>query len=387
MNKLKAKKIKRHTLKTYEFWQLDEKFLLVWPDSKLLGQAGMEALPESKSGYLAYAYLQGPLQIAFLGQANPADSTYTYFDTDAIMAVPAASLPQLLVMPVKPTRELEAHPFVEQVLAAHAGQALERSALALRSLDPLRQPDDPSVLIAAFIRDEAKKQKAYEEKGQEAPKVPDSAITFVRIKDLKPASQGSWRAVLVDRLPGTRLKKKGDDVAISWVTVPGEEGEAVMLFVDHTAPLAGTDIHVTVHRPSRLPWRLAYELACGEGCPYHETFLLGRQGEDSALFKEILDSIRAGQADPLLLIEMVQCEDCQLDFSRELYRCRNCGNLEVMPRLRLISGDKTISSSYSCSQCGERMSQVKRNQIASLDCPECRKPLNLVSEKQWSGPL
>ena len=32
MNQLKAKKIKRHILKSYEFWQIDEKFLVVSPD-------------------------------------------------------------------------------------------------------------------------------------------------------------------------------------------------------------------------------------------------------------------------------------------------------------------------------------------------------------------
>ena len=53
MNKLKAKKIKRHMLKSYEFWQIDEKFLVVSPDKKLFLQEGLESLPDSESGYLA----------------------------------------------------------------------------------------------------------------------------------------------------------------------------------------------------------------------------------------------------------------------------------------------------------------------------------------------
>ena len=102
------------------------------------------------------------------------------------------------------------------------------------------------------------------------------------------------------------------------------------------------------------------------------------------MFKEILDEIRSGRIDPLILIDLVQSDQCELDFSRELYRCRNCGTLEVKRQLRLIKEDKSLSSTYNCPSCGERMSLVKRNQIASIDCPHCRKPLALVSEKQWS---
>ena len=396
MNKLKAKKIKRHMLKSYEFWQVDEKFLLVSPDKKLLAQEGLEALPESEKGYFAYAYLDDVLKIAFLGYADPNDYSYQYFDSEEILVVPASMMPQLLVTVVKPTLELVKHPLVQAILARHDADALNRSTLALRSLDPLRDPIYPVILTACFFRDEVKKQKAYEElavtylaereedeTSQSLPQVPDDFINFVRIKDLSPANHGSWRAILLDQLPGTRLKKKGDPVAISMVTVTVGETERTVLFVDHTAPVQGTDITVSSHKPSRLPWRLAYEMACTE-CPFRETFYLGRQGEDPGVFKEILNEIRSGRIDPLILIDLVQSDDCEIDFSRELYRCRNCGTLEVKKQVRLIKGDKSLSATYSCPTCGERMSLVKRNQIASIDCPDCRKPLVLMSEKQWS---
>lgn len=395
MKKLSARKIKRHMLKTYDFWQLDEKFLLVSPDRKLFSQEGLEALPPGDQGYLAYAFLDEMLKVAFLGCADSQDGHFQFFDGQEIPVIPAAMLPQMLVMPVKPTRELTEHPFVREVLAAHEADALPRSTLALRSLDPLRDPLFPGMLTACFIRDEVKKQKAYDlavevqkahgEEGAIAPpEVPDDYINFVRIKDLSPANRGSWRAVLVDNLPGSRLKKKGDPVAVSLVTVLSGDQEKTVLFVDHTAPVEETVITLSSHKPSRLPWRLAYEMDC-PSCPYQATFCLGRQGEDHALFKEILGEIRAGQIDPLMLIDLVQSDDCELDFSRELYRCRNCGNLEVKKQLRLIKGDKSLSAAYSCPLCGERMSLVKRGQIASIDCPDCRKPLSLVSEKQWDG--
>ncbi len=402
--KLKAKKIKRHMLKTYEFWQIDEKFLVVSPDKKLFQQEGLQTLPESESGYLAYAYLDQVLKIAFLGFADSEEETCRNFESEEVLVVPAAMLPQMLVMVVKPTLELDSHPFVQAVLARHQAEALPRSTLALRSLDPLRDPLQPGVLTACFIRDEVKKRQAYDdlvedlvkqwkvegavnespEELPEPPAVPEDYINFVRIRDLTPSNHGTWRAILLDSLPGTRLKKKGDDVTVSFLTVTEEEVEYTVLFIDHTAPVEGTGITVASHKPSRLPWRLAYEMDCTD-CPYKETFFLGRQGEDHRIFTEILDEIRAGRVDPLILIDLVQSDECELDFSRELYRCRNCGTLEVMKRLRLICEDKSLSSAYNCPSCGERMSLVKRNQIASIDCPDCRKPLNLVSEKQWSN--
>ena len=65
MKELKAKKIKRHMLRSYEFWQLDEKFLVVSPDKKLFAQEAFASLPESEGGYLAYAYLDERVKIAF----------------------------------------------------------------------------------------------------------------------------------------------------------------------------------------------------------------------------------------------------------------------------------------------------------------------------------
>lgn len=407
MKELKAKVIKRHMLRTYEFWQLDEKFLLVSPDKKLFSQEAFASLPESETGYLAYAYLDETMKVAFLGPADPEKGTYDFFDKEEVLVLEAASLPQMLVRLVKGTDELNLHPFVQSILDFHRSKALERASLALRSLDPLRDPLEPGTLTACFIRDEARKEKAFEEESQayakaleaiisdgkgevterldelKKPDVAEEEINFVKIKDLIPSNGGSWRATLLDKLPGTRLKKKGDPVDISMVIVTEEEKTSTLLFVNHTAPVQGSDISVQAYKPARLPWRLAYEMAC-EHCDYKETFRLGRQGDDSRLFSEILDDIRKGDVDPLILIDLVQGSEGELDFSRELYRCRHCGNLEVKNRLRLVSSDKTLSAPYNCSNCGERMTQVKRGQIASIDCPQCRKPLNLLSEKQWT---
>ncbi len=415
MKKLNAKRVKRHMLRTSEFWQLDEKFLMISPDKKLCTLTGMESLPESDSGYLGYAYLDDTMRIAFLGFCDEEDETYKFFDGDQVLVAQASMLPTMLVRIVKPTEELEKHPFVRGILDFHESDVLLRSTLSLRQLDHLRDPLRPAILKAAWIRDEQRLEKtfnesvdqyieallaAYEQAEQEGIKAKDvevegepeplpvdaMTIEFVRITDLVPANNGTWRAVLLDDIPGTRKKKKGDDVAISMVTTTiEEEGRSyTMLFLEVDAPVEGTKINVAASKPFRLPWRIAYTLAC-PGCDFKETYYLGRSGEDRFMFKEIMEEIRRGKVDPAIAIDLVQRDDCEIDFSRELYRCRSCGTLDVKKRVRLITKDHTLSATYYCLECGERMSHVKRTHIASLDCPQCREQLNPVEESLWDG--
>ncbi len=417
MKPLNVKRIKRHMLRTYEFWQLDEKFLVVSPDRKLCTMTGMETLPESDSGYLAYAYLDDTMRIAFLGFCDEEEDTYKYFESEQILVAPAAMLPNTLVRLVKPTDELEKHPFVRNILDFHQSDILRRSTLALRQIDHLRDPIRPGILKAAWIKDEKKLEKAFDEDikvyvdamvaayeqaekegvkakevevdGQPEPLPVDGMkIEFVRISDLTPANKGTWRAVLLENIPGTRKKKKGDAVTVSLVTTTVEEDERdyTMLFIDVDAPVEDTKINVASSKPFRLPWRIAYTLECPDtDCAFKNTYYLGRSGEDRLMFKEILEEIRLGRIDPLIAIDLVQRDDCEIDFSRELYRCRSCGTLDVKQRLRLVTEDHTLSMMYNCPECGERMSHVKRGHIASLDCPECREPLNPVEEKLWDG--
>ncbi|HHW93867.1 MAG TPA: hypothetical protein GX734_05155 [Clostridiaceae bacterium] len=415
MKKLNAKRVRRHMLRTFEFWQLDEKFLIISPDKKLCTLTGMESLPESDTGYFGYAYLDDTLRVAFLGFCNEEDGTYKYFDADQVLVAQAHMLPTMLVRVVKPTEELVKHPFVRGVLEFHQSDILRRSTLALRQIDHLRDPLRPEILKAAWIKDENKLERifddsvkvyvdalltAYEQaekdgirardveiEGEpEPPPVDAMIVEFVRITDLTPANNGTWRAVLLDDISGTRKKKKGDDVTLSLVTttIDEEERSYTMLFIDVDAPIEDTAIDVTSFKPFRLPWRIAYTLECPD-CNFKNTYYLGRSGEDRLLFKEIIEEIRAGRVDPLIAIDLVQRDDCEIDFSRELYRCRSCGTLDVKKRVRLITKDHTLSMMYYCLECGERMSHIKRGHIASLDCPRCHEQLNPVEEALWDG--
>ncbi len=84
-----------------------------------------------------------------------------------------------------------------------------------------------------------------------------------------------------------------------------------------------------------------------------------------------------------MYLDLVQKDDVSLDFSRELYRCRHCGDLHVTRRLRLVTEESSMSEPYYCPKCGERSSQVKRVHIASLNCPKCHSPLDMKPEKVW----
>ena len=106
MKKLNAKRVKRHMLRTSEFWQLDEKFLMISPDKKLCTLTGMESLPESDVGYLGYAFLDDTMRVAFLGFCYEIEGTYKYFDGDQVLVAQASMLPTMLVRVVKPTEEL-----------------------------------------------------------------------------------------------------------------------------------------------------------------------------------------------------------------------------------------------------------------------------------------
>ncbi|NLW54607.1 MAG: hypothetical protein GXY99_06955 [Clostridiaceae bacterium] len=434
--KLKAKRIKRHMVRTYEFWQMNLRLLVIAEDQKKLLEDFSAKLPPSDSGYLAFSYLDKDLRIAFLGTVDDESDEYEFFDNKEIVSIPASAVPNLLVRIVKLSEELAENPFIQQVLQEQANNALAMSTLTIRALDSRRDPQQPNRLRAFLVEDEdrinelielhAMRQSALEEAEEQAAaaskkakrtKKKDSdhpeeeteeddeeteevnedeslspqinisdelekALQELWVYDLTPANNSSWRAVLEADLSGSKLKA-GDPVHVDLRFVEQEGEEIALVFVDPEAEVEDVKIEVSSYRATRLPWRKAYELECLANHDFHETYYLGRNGEDSKLFNKIVADIRYGRLDPAMYIDMVQKDDVSMDFSRELYRCRNCGDLHVTRRLRLVTEESSMSEPYYCPKCGERSSQVKRVHIASLNCPECHKPLDMKPEKVW----
>lgn len=434
--KLKAKRIKRHMVRTYEFWQMNLRLLVIAEDQKKLLEDFSAKLPPSDSGYLAFSYLDKDLRIAFLGTVDDESDEYEFFDNKEIVSIPASAVPNLLVRIVKLSEELAENPFIQQVLQEQANNALAMSTLTIRALDSRRDPQQPNRLRAFLVEDEdrinelielhAMRQSALEEAEEQAAaaskkakrtKKKDSdhpeeeteeddeeteevnedeslspqinisdelekALQELWVYDLTPANNSSWRAVLEADLSGSKLKA-GDPVHVDLRFVEQEGEEIALVFVDPEAEVEDVKIEVSSYRATRLPWRKAYELECLANHDFHETYYLGRNGEDSKLFNKIVADIRYGRLDPAMYLDMVQKDDVSMDFSRELYRCRHCGDLHVTRRLRLVTEESSMSEPYYCPKCGERSSQVKRVHIASLNCPECHRPLDMKPEKVW----
>ncbi|NLV98589.1 MAG: hypothetical protein GX034_02205 [Clostridiaceae bacterium] len=437
--KLQAKRIKRHMVRTYEFWQMNLRLLVIAEDQKKLLEDFSAKLPPSDSGYLAFSYLDKDLRIAFLGVADDENDEYEFFDAKEIVNIPASAVPNLLVRIVKLNEQLAENAFIQQVLQDQANNALAMSTLTIRALDSRRDPQLPTRLKAWRIEDEeritelielqalrqsaleeakeqaaaaAKKDKKTKKKDQEpaeetgeeadeddeepegiyadnslSPEINISdelakALQELWIYDLTPANNKSWRAKLEADLPASKLKA-GDlvPVELRFVELDGEE--IALVFVVPEAQVEDVKIEVSSYRANRLPWRKAYELECLTNHDFHETYYLGRNGEDSKLFNKIIADIRYGRLDPAMYLDLVQKDDACLDFSRELYRCRHCGDLHVTRRLRLVTEDSSMSEPYYCPKCGERSSYVKRVHIASLNCPKCHRPLDMKPEKVW----
>ncbi|GEM_PF-808551 len=437
--KLNAKRIKRHMVRTYEFWQMNLRLLVIAEDQKKLLEDFSAKLPPSDSGYLAFSYLDRDLRIAFLGAADDENDEYEFFDTKEVVDIPASAVPNLLVRIVKLNDELAENAFIQQVQQEQANNVLAMSTLTIRALDSQRDPQLPFRLRALRIEDEAritelielqtlrrsaleaaeeqaaaaarkdkktkkKDRELAEETGEAATEdeagpeevyEDDSLLPEINIADelakvlqelwvydLTPANNGSWCAKLEADLSGSKFKA-GDLVHVELRCVELDGEDLALVFVVPEAEVEDVKIEVSSYHATRLPWRKAYELECLTNHDFRETYYLGRNGEDSKLFNKIVADIRYGRLDPAMYLDLVQKDDVSLDFSRELYRCRHCGDLHVTRRLRLVTEESSMSEPYYCPRCGERSSQVKRVHIASLNCPKCHSPLDMKPEKVW----
>ena len=63
-----------------------------------------------------------------------------------------------------------------------------------------------------------------------------------------------------------------------------------------------------------------------------------------------------------------------VEFSRELYKCKNCGELREDLKIDLQDGDKVIlSKRHVCGKCRNEMSLVEN--YRGLKCPTCKSKL------------
>ena len=71
-----------------------------------------------------------------------------------------------------------------------------------------------------------------------------------------------------------------------------------------------------------------------------------------------------------------------VEFSRELYRCKECGELRPDLQIDLLDGDKVIlSKRHVCGKCRKPMSIVKSDR--GLKCPKCKSKLVIGNMIMW----
>lgn len=71
-----------------------------------------------------------------------------------------------------------------------------------------------------------------------------------------------------------------------------------------------------------------------------------------------------------------------VEFSRELYRCEECGELRPDVQIDLLDGDKVIlSKRHVCGKCRSQMSIVKSER--GLKCPKCKSKLVIGDMLLW----
>ena len=71
-----------------------------------------------------------------------------------------------------------------------------------------------------------------------------------------------------------------------------------------------------------------------------------------------------------------------VEFSRELYRCDNCGKLRSDMKIELLDGGEVIlSKSHPCRKCRTPMSIVDGPD--GLKCPKCKSNLIVADMLLW----
>ena len=97
---------------------------------------------------------------------------------------------------------------------------------------------------------------------------------------------------------------------------------------------------------------------------------------------KILTAMRQGKFGKRFMEAATKASTPLVKFSRELYRCRECGELRPDLQIDLLDGDKVIlSKRHVCGKCRNRMSIVKSNR--NLKCPKCKSKLTLIDILRW----
>lgn len=98
--------------------------------------------------------------------------------------------------------------------------------------------------------------------------------------------------------------------------------------------------------------------------------------------EQILTAMKQGKFGKRFMEAVNKAAAPAVEFSRELYRCKECGELRLDLQIDLFDGDKVIlSKRHVCGKCRSQMNMVKSPR--GLKCPKCKSKLVIESMIMW----
>jgi DNA-directed RNA polymerase subunit RPC12/RpoP len=98
--------------------------------------------------------------------------------------------------------------------------------------------------------------------------------------------------------------------------------------------------------------------------------------------EEMLTAMKQGKFGKRFMEAANKAAAPAVEFSRELYRCKGCGELRPDLQIDLLDGDKVIlSKRHVCGKCRKPMSIVKSDR--GLKCPKCKCKLVIGNMIMW----
>ena len=363
MEKLISKITKPKMLKAYPFYKLDEMFVIL-PDETILHEAEKD-LPASTSGsYLGFCFIDGVPMIAINAFFNKDTNEYELIEDKAFF-IAVEQLENLKVSLIKPNKRLMQHPIIQNIRRFYGSIVGVRATRLHRWCDENRIYGQPDI-IACFVLDE--KKEAVED--------------LLPVENIKYAGNNTWQGILVYDSDKLQLKK-GDTVGLTAMSHKDDNQNLTGSFVVDTGiNNEPPKIFIMPYEQEESTARKFYSLSCSS-CGYEKTFYLGRGANTEREFGVIASNLNEYGAEPFAQDSLVDAGKVEIDFRRELYYCRHCGQIETKFKTRYILEDHTVSIQYFCSECGEGLSQVKPAEIKKLACPNCKETLKIKESGKW----
>lgn len=124
-----------------------------------------------------------------------------------------------------------------------------------------------------------------------------------------------------------------------------------------------------------------YSYRCKE-CNYTIDYLQGVGFMFIVEAEKILSDMQTGKMGKRFMAMSNEASMPEVEHSRELYKCDDCGELRPDMKIELRDGRKLLlEKQRRCGKCHAKMRVVKKNE--KLRCPICGKPLVIGDILMW----